>query len=115
MLGKDADGEDITSCSIEPDQSSVFVKKEPSGDKQKKALNAVKQVLASSVHLGKAGSGPSTPCITVSDAIAEVAVTLTTELKNKRNNRAKTLIDSLIKGDHLGTGLDAASDGWVWK
>jgi hypothetical protein len=114
-LGQDADGEDITSCSIEPDHSAIFVTKGPSGDKQKKALSAVKQVLASSVHLGNAGSGSNTPCITVSNAVATVAVTLTTELKNKRNNRAKTLIDGLIKGGYLGTGLDASGDGWVWK
>jgi hypothetical protein len=115
VLGQDADGEDITSCSIEPDHSAIFVTKEPSGDKQKKALGAVKQTLASSPHLGVAGSGSNTPCITVSDAVAAVSVTLTTELNNKRNNRAKTLIESLIKGDYLGTGLDAAGDGWVWK
>lgn len=115
VIGKDSDDEDITSCSIEPDQSSVFVKKEPSGSQQKIALNTVRQALESSGYSGIAGSGSNTPCITVSDAVAAVAVTLTTEPKNKRNNRAKTLIDSLIKGDYLGTGLDATGDGWVWK
>ncbi len=115
LLGQDADGEEITSCSIEPDHSAIFVTKEPSGSQQKFSLTAVRQALASSGHFGIAGSGSNTPCILVSNAISAVSVGLTTTPKNKRNNRAKTLIDDLIKGGYLGTGLDAAGDGWVWK
>ena len=115
MLGQDADGEDIKSCSVEPDHTAVFAKKEPSGSQQKFALTAVRQALASSGHFGIAGSGSNTPCILVSNAISAVSVGLTTTPKNKRNTRAKTLIDDLIKGGYLGTGLDAAGDGWVWK
>lgn len=115
VLGQDADGEDITSCSIEPDHSAIFVTKEPSGNQQKFALTAVRQALASSGHFGIASSGSNTPCILVSNAISVVSAGLTTTPKNKRNNRAKTLIDDLIKGGYLGNGLDAADDGWVWK
>jgi hypothetical protein len=115
VLGQDADGEDITSCSIEPDYSAVFVTKEPSGSQQKKALSALRKALAVSKDFGVSGSGPSTPCIKVGDAVTSISVGLTTTPKNKRNNRAKTLIDDLIKGGYLGTGLDVSDEGWVWK
>jgi hypothetical protein len=115
ILGQDADGEDISSCSIEQDNSIIFTTKQPSGSQQKKALEAIRRALAVSGHFSVAGAAPNTKCITVNDALNVVAVALTTTQKNKRNNRAKTLIDDLIKGDFLGTGLDTAGDGWVWK
>jgi hypothetical protein len=115
VLGQDTDGEDITSCSIEPDHSAIFVKKEPSGERQKIALKAIQRALAASKDFGIASSGSSTPCITVDEAKSEVANQLTTEDKSKRRSRAKELINALIKGGYLGTGLDASYDGWLWK
>ena len=115
VLGQDTDGEDITSCSIEPDHSAIFVKKEPSGERQKKALKAIQRALAASKDFGIASSGSNTPCITVDEATTKVAHELTTEEKSKRRSRAKALIDGLIKGGYLGTGIDASYDGWVWK
>ncbi len=115
ILGQDADGDDITSCSIEPDQSAVFVTKEPSGKNQKNALKAIKRAPTASKDFGIASSGSKTPCITVDEAKSQVAHELTTTPKNKRNNNARTLIDRLIDGGYLGTGLDDSDEGWVWK
>ena len=115
VLGQDTDGEDITSCSIEPDHTTVFAPKEPSGGRQKIALKAIQRALAASKDFGIASSGSNTPCITVDEATTKVAHELTTEEKSKRRSRAKALIDGLIKGGYLGTGLDASYDGWVWK
>jgi hypothetical protein len=115
LLEKGADGEEIKSCSLEPDYSAIFVTKEPSGSQQKKALSALRQELAVSKDFGVVGSGPSTPCMKVSDAVTSVSAGPTTTSKNKRNNRAKTLIDDLLKGGYLGTGVDVSDDGWVWK
>ena len=115
ILGQDVDGDDITSCSIEPDHSAVFVTKEPSGKNQKNALKTIKRALAASKDFGIASSGSKTPCITVDEAKSQVAHELTTTPKNKRNNNARTLIDRLIDGGYLGTGLDDSDEGWVWK
>jgi hypothetical protein len=42
-----------------------------------------------------------------------VAATLTTVDKNKRKNRAGQIIQSLISGGHLGSGLEN-DEGWLW-
>ena len=91
------------------------MRKEPNGEKQKIALKAIQRALAVSRDFGIAGSGSSTPCITVDEATSKVAHELTTEDKSKRRSRAKALINGLIKGGYLGTGLDASYDGWMWK
>jgi hypothetical protein len=115
VLGRDPDGDDITSCTVEPDTERVFIPREPSGDKQRLALKAVRQALAVSNHLGVADSGATTRCLSVADAISAVAIGLTTEATNKRRSRAKALVDSLIGRGFLETGTDATGDGWVWQ
>jgi hypothetical protein len=115
VLGQDGDGEDITSCTVEADTAQILVAREPSGDKQRLALRAVRQALAVSNHLGVADSGASTRCLSVTDAISVVAIGLTTEAPNKRRSRAKSLVGSLIGKGFLETGTDAAGNGWVWQ
>ena len=115
VLGQDAEGEDIISCSVEPDSSKVFVTREPSGAKQKLALAAIRRALASATNSGKCTAGTGTPCLSVTEAIAAVAAELTTELASKRNYKAKGLIDSLRGGGFVCSGLDAQGDGWIWK
>ena len=114
VLGQDADGDDIVSCSVEPDLAAVLTPRVPSGDQQKMALRSIKAAVANSVTMGVAGAGANDLCVRVDDAMTAVAAVLATTPKNKRNNRAKTLIDGLIKGSYLGTGLDASGDGWLW-
>ena len=113
-LGKDADGEDITSCSVEVDSSNIFLPKKPQGKLQGPALNAIKSQLANSPEKGKCQSGGNTPCVSVDSAITAVANTLTTEAPNKRKHRAKGIVDSLIAGSFLYSGIDAQGEGWVW-
>jgi hypothetical protein len=115
VLGQDSEGDDIVSCSVEPDLGAVLTTKVPSGGQQKMALRSIRSAIASSTTIGVAGAGANDACIRVDDAMTTVAAGLTTTSKNKRNSRARTLIDSLIKGAYLGTGLDASGDGWVWK
>ena len=66
-------------------------------------------------HLGIADSGASTRCLRVADAIATVAIGLTTEAASKRRSRAKALIEALIGKGFLETGSDEVGDGWVWQ
>lgn len=113
-LGKDSDGEQITSCSVERDLGTLFAKPAPKGNRQGPAFKAVKSELAKSTTLGKGGSTAKTQCAKVDDIIPVIAGTLTTTKANQRTNEAKKILDSLIAGGHLGSGLDAAQDGWCW-
>jgi hypothetical protein len=113
-LGKDSDGEQITSCSVERDSGKVFSKPPPTGKRQQQALKVAKSELAKSTTHGMGGSSASTQCVKVEDLIPVIAATLTTTDKNKRTNEAKKVLDSLIHGNHLESGLDAAKDGWCW-
>lgn len=114
ILGQDADGDDITSCTVEPDASAIFVNKQPQGKSQKAALATLKRELLNSQVQGKCHSGANTACLRVHDALIAVANTLTTEAANKRKNRAKTIIDGLIAGGFLETALDSLGEGWLW-
>ena len=114
ILGQDADGDDITSCTVEPDASAIFVIKQPSGKSQQAALATLKRELGNSQSKGKCHSGVNTACLRVDEAIVAVANTLTTEAPNKRRNRSKTLIDGLVAGGFLETALDSQGEGWLW-
>ena len=115
LLGQDGDGEDITSCTIETDTGQILVTREPSGSQQRLAFAAIRRALASATNFGKCTAGTGTPCLRVPEAIAAVAAERTTDAPNKRYNRAKSLLDSLLGGGYLCSGLDAQGDGWVWK
>jgi hypothetical protein len=113
-LGKDPDGEEVTSCSVERDTGKVFSKAPPTGSRQVAAFKAAKSELTKSTTHGMGGSSASTQCVKVEDLIPVIAATLTTTEKKKRTNEAKKVLDSLIHGNHLESGLDAAKDGWCW-
>ena len=112
-LGLDADGESVTSCVVERNTNVIFQKPEPSGKDQKPALKLIKQTLLNSADFNKCNSGAQTQCIKAEDAINVVAGTLSTVAKNKRNNRAKTIIEGLIQGGFLGAGVEF-DVGWLW-
>lgn len=114
ILGKDPDGDDITSCTVEPDTSSIFVTKQPSGKQQQAALATLRRELSNSATTGKSNSGANTQCLRVDEAITAVANSLTTEAANKRRNRSKTLINGLVAGGFLETTLDPQGEGWLW-
>ena len=77
-------------------------------------MKVAKSELAKSTTMGMGGSAAGTQCVKVDDLIPAIAATLTTTDKNKRTNEAKKVLNSLIDGDHLESGLDAAKDGWCW-
>jgi len=112
-LGTDSDGDPLTSCTVERDYGQVFQKPEPSGKDQKVALKLLKAEIPLSADVNKAGSGKQTQCLKVEDAVTRIAGTLTTVVANKRNNRAREILKSLIGGRHISSGLEA-DEGWVW-
>lgn len=100
-LGKDSDGDPITSCVIEPDHSLIFEKPEPTGTAQKAVYKLIKDRLKLN------------PKISVDDAVALIKPTLTTAKANQRSNRARTLIQSLINRGYLQTALEN-DEGVLW-
>ena len=115
-LGKDSDGDEITSCTIEQALPNIFVKPPPQGPKQQSAFKALKVHIATLVNppLGLAGSPSGMPCMKFEDAVSYLAGTLTTTAKNKRSNEARRLLAGLTHSGHIDTGLDANSDSWCW-
>ncbi len=115
VLGKDADGDEISSCAVGPDTGAIFRKPEPSGKNQKFALSTIRRSLSTSSSLGHAGCGSQIQCLKVEDAITLVAATLTSTPTNKRNNEARRLVGDLTKGNkHLQSAIDAAGEAWLW-
>lgn len=115
LLGRDMDGDEITSCSVEPDLTSIFVKAEPKGAKQRQALKTIRNALSGS----QASSGveccpPDSAAMKVELAVATVANTLTTTKSNQRNYEARRLVQALIASEHLMSALDGAQEAWCW-
>jgi hypothetical protein len=115
VLGADADGDEISSCSVSPDSSAIFAKREPAGGNQKLVLKAIRSALSGTpATAGVAGCPAGTPCVKLEDAVLAGAACLTTAAKNRRANISRSTITSLISGGFLGSGLDAAGDAWCW-
>ena len=103
QLGVDSDGDPITSCTVERDHSAIFSKPEPSGKEQKKVLKAIREEIAK-VTVGR---------ITSEAAICVIANEIINVATNKRKNRARQLLGTLINGGYLFGEL-VNDEGWVW-
>lgn len=115
-VGVDEDGDTITSCAIERDTSLLFKQKEPSGERQRDTLHALKDKLRASLHQGKASAPSETNCIAMADAIDHIAASVYATIEsNKRRNRAKKSIQDLIKGDYISAGEHDDGDIWIWR
>jgi hypothetical protein len=115
VLGTDADGDEISSCSVGPDVNAIFRKPEPKGQSQRLALSTIRRLLSSSSDTGQAGCDPQAHCLKVEDAIAGVAFTLTTKASNKRTNEARRLVTALTEGGYLQSGIDGSEEAWLWQ
>jgi hypothetical protein len=115
-LGKDSDGDEITSCTIERALPNIFIMPPPQGLKQQAAFKELKGHIATLTNpqVGIAGSPSGVPSVKFEDAVAYLAGTLTTTPKNKRSNEARRLLAGLHHSGHIDTGLDASSDSWCW-
>lgn len=112
-IGRDSDGELVESCAIGFDAETVPQKRPPSGTAQKAALTMISQALLRSVELDRAGG--KGPCTKVDEAIELVAGSLTAVEKNKRRNRARTLVQGLLDRGFLQSGSDPQEECWLWK
>jgi RecA/RadA recombinase len=115
VLGQDSDGEEISSCSVQSDSSTIFAKPEPQGKQQKVALKAIRAAMAApECATGMAGCPAGNKCMRVDDAISVVTGVLTGTPSNKRTNEARRIVKALILSAHLMSGLDATQDAWCW-
>jgi hypothetical protein len=116
VLGLDADGDQITSCTIVPVNGNIFAKPQPKGQSQQSALKAIEHHVASLAKppLVMAGCSPKTSGMKFEDAVAYLAGTLVNKEKHKRNNEARRLLTALTTGGFIGTKLDANQDTWCW-
>ena len=111
-LGQDQDNDPITSCTVERDLDIVFVPREPRGKAQKEALKHLRHQITARPISGKASSGKGA-CMGFDDAVLSLAPTLLSTAKNKQTNRARQLINDLVKGEYLNHGLQG-EEGWLW-
>lgn len=116
VLGLDADGDEISSCTVTHVHGNIFAKPQPKGKSQQSALKVIEQQIANLVNptSGIAGSPANKVCVKFEDGISHLAGTLHDKPKNKRNNEARRLLKGLIDGGFLGTTLDANQDAWCW-
>lgn len=113
-LGRDGDGDAVTSCAVGPDIGNIFVKPPPAGANQKPALSAIRRLLSASTSVGQAGAGADVACVRCEDAVKEVADALPGIEKRRRAGRAREAVQGLIKGGHLQRGLDDEQEEWLW-
>jgi len=113
VLSVDCDGDEISSCTVERDSCGVFSKPKPKGQFQQAALIAIKSAISTTTDIGRGGCSPVTRCVKDDVAVSHIVATLGHVQPNKRKNRARTLLDDLVKGGYLGSGLEG-DDGWVW-
>lgn len=113
-LGRDGDGDAITSCAVGPDIGNIFVKPPPAGANQKAALSAIRRLLSASTDFGEAGAASDAPCVLCEAAIAEAANAMAGVEKKRRTPRARDAVQGLIKSGHLQRGLDDEQEEWLW-
>lgn len=105
-LGKDADGEEITSCVVLPDSHAVFkaAPKKPKGANQTIALKEINRLIRAVPAQPRSGSIK----INTEDAIAAIGDALTCPDKRKRE-RAQTAINGLVAADII-----SQKDSQLW-
>lgn len=112
-LGKDADGDEITSCTVERDHALLFKTADPKGPVQKEALRALRAAINASTEMGRCGTSALTKCMQSEDGVKIVMKDLAAVEPNKRSNRARKLIQDLLTSGHLSSGFEGEV-GWVW-
>lgn len=110
VVGRDPEGDEITSCVPVPDFPIGVVKKTrlPGGGNQKIALDALAQLLDESGELNKDGAPPNCPCVRVSAAIEYVAQRLICNPKHRRD-RAADAVNGLV-----ARGIYRMENDWLW-
>ncbi len=114
VLGTDADGDEITSCTIAPAIGNIFAKPQPKGQRQQAALRALEQHIKSltAPNADMPGELPTEAQVRFEQAVALVAETLVAKPPNKRNYEARRLLQALADGGFVGLTLGEGQETW---
>lgn len=110
-VGVDEDGEEITSCVVEPTEApadTVRAAKIPGGGNMRIAWDRLGELLRQSNHFGKASAPITRPCVELEAATTDIADRLTCDQKRRRE-RTQVAITGLV-----ARGLIAHEGGWLW-
>jgi putative DNA primase/helicase len=109
MLGTDAYGDPITSCSVRVDTTAEDVKrvKVPQGGNQSIVYSAIRGMFKDGIS-GKPGAPPLRPCIELEAAVIRGASSLSCET-HRRATRTRVAITGLVARGVLGL-----NEGWLW-
>lgn len=115
-IGVDADGDSVSSCTVEAANAAIFVKAAPSHAGPNKALKEIEQAIAADdkTFTGIPGTPTGRVCMKLEDAVLVVACSLVAVQKSKRTYNARRHITSLTNSGHLGSVIDGNGDSWVW-
>jgi hypothetical protein len=105
------DGEAITSCVVEPEESAVDALRSvklPAGGNQRVVYDALGELLRQVGIPGMAGAPPNCPCVQLERAIEKTRDLLVCE-PHRKTERTRDALISLAK-----RGVLAMSDGWLW-
>jgi putative DNA primase/helicase len=108
-LGEDEDGEQITSCVVEPDGSAQEVRRpRPQGETQNLVYKVLGQLLRESKDFGKEGAPTGRPCIELEPAVVAAGMVLPCESK-RRATIARRAITGMVS-----RGVYGFQGGWLW-
>ena len=107
-LGIDADGDPITSCVVQTDNSLNLNVPTPQGQNQEIVWKSIQPMLTLGTS-GMSGVPPKAICVRLDDAIKAGAEQLPCP-SDKKKTRSKNAIRGLIS-----RGLLETNEGWVWK
>jgi putative DNA primase/helicase len=112
-LGKDADGDDVSSCVVVPLEGESRTSCDtlrPNSRNQGIVKEVIFSMLEFASHTGQGGSRPGTPCVKYGDAMVAARGQLHHVLPKRQAERAAAAIEALIK-----RGLIELKDGWIWR
>lgn len=109
-LGKDHEGEALTSCAVLADQTPQALTRcpLPKGGNQKVVLDALNELMRKSGTFGKGGAPAVRPCVQLEAAVDSIAPRLTCEPKRQKE-RTRHALASLH-----GSGVVTCREGWLW-
>lgn len=110
-LGTDSDGEEITSCVVQPDTTAQAVRavKLPQGGNQRIAFDALRPVFKADGRTGINGAPPLRLCLELEAAITAAAGALPVA-NDRKAERARAAITGLI-----ARGVLVHQEGWIWQ
>ncbi|MBC8745209.1 MULTISPECIES: AAA family ATPase [Paraburkholderia] len=107
-LGDDAEGEPVTSCVVEPDDSEAPAPVRRLGPTQKIVHDVLQMLLRESPHSGEAGAPAGQSCVREADVVPVIAERLSCD-PTRRNTMVRRALN-----DFCASRIVHLRDGWIW-